>query len=189
MRQQRHGCAPDGAQTGRRFRQGVMARMRGPTSGCLGGRLAGTIALAAALALPGLAACDRARIEPAQAADARTPVRLSAKEREHLRAGMRVYLESTQGIVEALAEHKMPLVAEHARKAGMSAVSNVPIWVAATLPPEFVLLGVDTHRKFDALSLAAGQARSKNEIMQHLRDILANCTACHGTYRIASDRQ
>ena len=101
--------------------------------------------------------------------------------------GMRVYLESTRGIIEALADRKMSVVAENARKAGTGALHDVPLSVAAKLPPEFVLLSMDTHQKFDALSRyadAAGRTGGKTEVLQHLRDILANCTACHATYRI-----
>jgi hypothetical protein len=103
---------------------------------------------------------------------------------------MRVYLESIQGIVEGLTDRKMLVVAESARKAGMGAVHDVPLSVAAKLPPEFVLLGMDTHQKFDALSRladASGRTGSRAEILQHFRSILANCTACHATYRIGSE--
>lgn len=159
--------------------------MRSATPRCLRGHFTAAAVLAACLVLPILTACDRAHIRPASAADARTPVRLSTKEREQLRLGMRVYLESAQGIVEALAENKMPMVAENARKAGMDAVRNVPLWVAVKLPPEFVLLGMDTHQKFDALSLTAAQIGGKKEVLQQLRDILANCTACHAMYHLS----
>jgi hypothetical protein len=100
---------------------------------------------------------------------------------------MRVYLESTRGIIEALADRKMSVVAENARKAGTGALHDVRLSVAAKLPPEFVLLSMDTHQKFDALSRyadAAGRIGGKTEVLQHLSDILANCTACHATYRI-----
>ncbi len=159
--------------------------MRGPTARSLRDHLAATAMLGACLVLPVLTACYRPQVGTASVADVRAPVRLSAKEREHLSVGMRVYLECTQGIVEALAEHKMSVVAEIARKAGMGAVHDVPLSVVAKLPPEFVLLAVDTHQKFDALSLAA--AGNKREVLQHLRDILANCTACHALYRISPE--
>lgn len=140
------------------------------------------VLLAVCLALSGLAACDKAQIG-ARPADTRTSLHMTAKELEHLRHGMRVYLDSTQGIVEALAENKMSRIAESAHKAGMGALRELPLWSAVSLPPEFVVLGLDTHRRFDAL--AAARMGSKGEVLQHLRDILANCTACHATYRVA----
>ncbi len=100
---------------------------------------------------------------------------------------MRTYLESTQGIIEALAENKLSAVAENARKAGMGAVQDVPLWAALKLPPGFLMLGMDTHQKFDALSHVASGPGSRKEILQQLRDILANCTACHGTYRVSPE--
>ena len=102
---------------------------------------------------------------------------------------MRTYLESIGGIVDALADNKMSAVADHARKAGTSSIRDVPLWSAVTLPPEFVLLGADTHQKFDALSQAAARKASKREVQQHLQGILANCTACHNTFRIAPDQR
>lgn len=100
---------------------------------------------------------------------------------------MRTYLESVQAIVDALPENKMALVAASAKKSGMDAVHDVPISVATKLPPEFVLLSMDTHQKFDALSRVASETGRKGMVLNHLRDILANCTACHATYRISPE--
>ncbi len=123
------------------------------------------------------------------AAEIRTAVVLSDKDREHLRQGMRLYLESTQGIVEALGDNKLAEVQSHARKAGMSATQNVPLWVAVTLTPEFVLLGIDTHQKFDDLAAAAGQRASSREILKRLDEILLNCTACHASFRLSPQQR
>ncbi|RTL66687.1 MAG: hypothetical protein EKK41_18135 [Hyphomicrobiales bacterium] len=132
-----------------------------------------------------LAACEAAPMVSRPAADMRTSVELPSKEREHFRHGMRIYLESLYGITEALAEHKLPLVAEHAQKAGTAAVREVPISIAATLPPGFLLLGMDTHQKFDALAASAAARASTKEMQLQIRDILGNCATCHANYRIA----
>ncbi|MGE0854162.1 MAG: hypothetical protein AB7O44_31890 [Hyphomicrobiaceae bacterium] len=142
------------------------------------------VLLGVSAALPLFTACESVRVQSAPA-DSRTLVFLPAKEREHLRRGMRVYLDSLHGVAEALAEHKMHLVEEHARKAGSAAIREVPIAVVAALPPGFVLLGMDTHQRFDTLAAAAAAHTSKAEVLQQLRDILANCTACHASYRMA----
>lgn len=143
------------------------------------------VVFGACVVFPVLTACEGSRVGSASLSDVRTPVHLSAKEREHLRSGMRTYLESTQGIIEALTENKLSAVAENARKAGMGSLRDVPLWAAVRMPPGFVLLGMDTHQKFDDLSGVASRMGNRKEVLQQLRDILANCTACHATYRIS----
>jgi hypothetical protein len=119
--------------------------------------------------------------------EARAAVRLAAADREHLRRGMRGYLASVQGIVDALSESKLAAVSGNAKKAGMELLSGVPASVAVGLPPEFLMLSMDTHQKFDALSRLAAEGRSRTEVLTQMRDILANCTACHGKYRLAPE--
>lgn len=139
--------------------------------------------------LPLLAACGGAKIEAAPRADPRTPIQLSADEDEHLRSGMRAYLESIQGIVGALPQNKMADVASNAKRAGMGMVNDVPVSAVMKLPPGFVILSIDTHQKFDALARLAEEPGSKSAILAQLREILANCTACHSTYRTSLDRR
>lgn len=158
--------------------------MRGPSD-----RLRIALAAAGCVAVTILSACDKQPVDSSLAGVTRTEVALSDRESEHLRQGMRVYLESTQGIIEALGDNKLAAVQSHARKAGVSATGDVPLWVALSLPPEFVLLGMDTHQKFDALAAAAAQGASKREILQHLRDVLLNCTACHAIFRLSAQRR
>lgn len=142
-----------------------------------------------AACLPLLMGCGGAKIEAAPRADPRTPIQLSADEAEHLRSGMRVYLESIQGVVEALHRNKMAVVASNAKRAGMGMVNDIPVSVVIKLPPEFVILSIDTHQKFDALSRVAAASGTKSAVLAHLQEILANCTACHSTYRTSPDRR
>jgi hypothetical protein len=161
--------------------------MCGAATKSLRSALTVVVLLAACVVSQLLTACGGSRVGAASSPDARTPVHLSAKEREHLRSGMRIYLESMHGIIEALAESKMSAVAQNARKAGIEALRDVPLWSAIKLPPEFVLLGMDTHQKFDDLSRAASRMGNRKEVLQQLRDILANCTGCHATYRLSPE--
>jgi cytochrome c556 len=140
----------------------------------------------AGLALTAMSACDRPHVESAAIVDTRTTISLSVASAEHLRRGMRAYLESTQAIVEALAESNHKSIAEHARKSGTGATQDIPLWTAVSLPPEFVLLGLDTHQKFDALAAAARQNASRKEILEQLGNILLNCMACHSGYRLSA---
>ena len=147
------------------------------------------VAAMVAACLPLLAACSGARIEAAPRVDRRTPIQLSVAEDEHLRSGMRAYLESIEGIVEALPRNKMAAVASHSKRAGMGMVEDVPVSAVMKLPPEFVMLSMDTHQKFEALSRVAEESGTKSAVLTQLGEILANCTACHSTYRISPERR
>ncbi|MFA6139455.1 MAG: hypothetical protein WC684_01915 [Hyphomicrobium sp.] len=152
-------------------------------------RFSGMRSALLAVCLPLLAACGGASIEAPRRADARTPIQLSADEDEHLRAGMRDYLESIKGIIAALPRNQMAIVASNAKRAGMSMVNDVPISAVMNMPPDFVILSIDTHQKFDALSRLAEEPGSKSRVLAQLSEILANCTVCHSTYRSSTERR
>lgn len=142
--------------------------------------------LAAALATAlGLTACTTVPPKLPVGEDARIAIQLAPDEAEHLRLGMRRYLESIQGIVEALPRGKMSMVASSARQSGMVMVQDLPISVVTKLPPEFILMSLDTHQKFEALSRSASTDGTRGGALKELRDILANCTACHTMYRLS----
>ena len=137
-----------------------------------------------AMCLTLLTACSGGQL--GSRAAGREPIQLSPNEREHLRLGMRVYLESIEGITKALAENKLPLAAKSAKKSGMGMMEEEEIEIAMKLPPEFVALSLDTHQKFDALGLEAARGGTKIGALKQLDEILANCTACHATFRLSS---
>ncbi len=141
-----------------------------------------------AACLPLWAGCSGTQIE-APRVDLRTPIRLSTDEDEHLRSGMRDYLESIQGIVGALPQNKMAVVASNAKRAGMGMLNDVPVSAVMKLPPEFIILSIDTHQKFDALSRLAEESGNKSAVLAQLSEILVNCTACHSTYRSSIERR
>jgi hypothetical protein len=118
-------------------------------------------------------------------AEARSSIELSAKDRERLRKGMRVYLECVQGISDALGDNKMGGVSRSARRCGMDMVDDVSFKDVLTLPPEFLALSLDTHQKFDALAQEAVGRATNSSVLQQLGAILANCTACHAAYRLS----
>lgn len=132
-----------------------------------------------------LAACSTLPASTAPAVDRRSPIRLSAQEREHLRNGMRQYLESVQGVVDALSSRRLDRLSEEAGKSGMASVRGVSLATAASLPLEFTMLSLDTHEKFDALARLAARNASKKELLDQTGAILANCAACHAMYRLA----
>jgi hypothetical protein len=131
-----------------------------------------------------LTACGAPKIEAGSHPDRRTPIPLTSQEAEDLRAGMRIYLASIQGIVDALPRNRMDAVATSAKGAGMGMIGDIPASVALKLPPRFIVLSIDTHQKFDALSRLAESSGTKAAILTSLQEILANCTACHSSYRV-----
>lgn len=100
-------------------------------------------------------------------------------------AGMRVFLESIEGITRGLAENKMPLVARSAKRSGWGMMDASAAATALKLPPEFVAISIDTHQKFDDLAAEASSGTTKAHVLRRLSDLLANCTSCHGSYRLS----
>lgn len=117
------------------------------------------------------------------AGDVREKVELTVSEREHLKAGMRAYLDNIQGVVDGLSKHDFKAASRAATKSGMAAVKSVPVALALRLPPQFTLMSIDTHEKFDALAREAGEKRTNLAANKALNDVLANCTACHAMFK------
>ncbi len=130
-------------------------------------------------------ACSAAYDRALPRAEKRAPIELSAKERERLRAGMRVYLECIEGITDGLAESKMSAVARSAERCGTDMIVGVSVPDVLALTPEFLALSLDTHQKFDALAKEAGEHLTRSSALKELGAILHNCTACHAAYRFA----
>ncbi len=161
--------------------QGVQ-RNRGWMTG-FGRGLAAAVPLAFCLVL--LTACGGSQGLTLPRPDARTPIRLAAKDSEQLRHGMRIYLESVEGILEGAHRNRMAEVARSAKRSGMGMLEDVSFADALKLPSEFIIMSIDTHQKFDALSREAADGGTKSSTLEQLSAILANCTACHATYRLA----
>jgi len=145
--------------------------------------LAATTMLASCLVL--LAACSATRGMTVPGPDRRTTIDLSAKESAHLRRGMRIFLESVQGIADGVRRNRMAQVARSAERSGMGMIEDISFSDAASLPPEFIIMSIDTHQKFDALSRSAAENGTRASTLEQLSAILANCTACHTMYRLA----
>ena len=115
----------------------------------------------------------------------REPLHLTAPEREHMRAGMRAFLESVEGITQGVAENNRQAVARSAKRSGWSMMDATAAATALKLPPEFVAVSIDTHQKFDDLAAEASSGAPKAKLLQGLGQILNNCTSCHAAYRLA----
>ena len=135
--------------------------------------------------LPSLAFPQESVTDKQSGPSGRTPVQLTTTEREFVLSEMRLFLESTQKIVDGIASGSMELVAESARKSGHAAQADMPKLLAGKLPDSFKQLGSDTHRKFDELALDAEQLGDGEHSLSQLGHLLKNCVSCHSVFRIA----
>lgn len=134
--------------------------------------------------LSGCGAAHRGLTVPGQR-DERATISLGRREAEDLRRGMRIYLESVQGIIEGANGYDMRQIASSAERSGMGMIEDLSIMAVVELPPEFVGMAIDTHQKFDELARSARQGVGKTQVMDELGAILATCTACHASYRLS----
>jgi len=119
-----------------------------------------------------------------QADDGRTAVLLEPAERQAVLGEMRVLLETTQVIVEALADDDLVAVDKAARSVGGAAISTMDFTLKAKLPLDFKKLGFATHYAFDDIADMAKAAKPAKEIQKKLAATMNNCIACHATYQL-----
>lgn len=131
---------------------------------------------------------NAARAAAGPGRDTREALVLTPRESERMLAGMRIYLESVQGIISSLATNQTKEVANHAERSGKKLLENVEPGIAFAVPIGFTSMSLDTHAKFDELAQKARKGTSKLEIISDLSAILANCTTCHAAYKISVKR-
>jgi len=119
----------------------------------------------------------------------RAPIRLTAEEKAHIHAEMRLFLSSTQKIVTAAAANDMKALAEAARGAGMAAAHEVPAKLREKLPMQFKKLGHATHQGLDDLARDAESLGDANHALKQLGQVMDNCTSCHALYRIETSKR
>jgi cytochrome c556 len=118
--------------------------------------------------------------------DNRREIVLAREDRDFVLTEMRAFLESVRDIASAVAEGKPAAAAAAAKRSGMGATHDVPASLRAKLPAEWKTLGMDTHRKFDALALEAASIGDATQITRQLASVLDNCTACHAAFRLTA---
>lgn len=116
--------------------------------------------------------------------DQRQIIELTEDERNFVLTEMRNFLDSVQGIIDAVAEGRPKDAAEAARHSGMHVMRNAPQTLMGKMPMEFRKLGMDTHQRFAAIAEEAAAMGDEKSILRQLSAMLANCSACHQGYRI-----
>jgi hypothetical protein len=119
-----------------------------------------------------------------KADDGRTAVLLEQAERQAVLGEMRVLLETTQAIVEALANNDLAAVVTAARDVGSAAIKTMDFTLRAKLPLAFKKLGFGTHYAFDEIADMAKDGKPVNEIQKKLAATMNNCIACHASYQL-----
>ncbi|MDQ6956138.1 MAG: hypothetical protein Q9M21_02970 [Mariprofundaceae bacterium] len=122
----------------------------------------------------------------AQGDDGRTAVLLEPAERQAVLGEMRVLLETTQEIVEALANDDLTSVESSARSVGSAAITTMDFTLRAKLPLAFKKLGFGTHYAFDDIADMAKAGKPSKDIQLKLADTMNNCIACHASYQLPS---
>jgi len=121
--------------------------------------------------------------------DGRTAVMLSKDERNALLLEMRVWLESSQGILAAASRKDFDEVIKSAKASGMGAEAETPGSLFRKLPVEMKALGFDTRKKFDDIAADAEKFKDSDQIVTKLSVAMGNCIACHATYRFVEASQ
>ncbi len=115
--------------------------------------------------------------------DGRTAIMLEAGERDFVLGEMRVFLETVQGVVAAIAENDMAKVAELSTAVGMGSTGGETAALIGKLPLEFKTLGLATHALFDDLAQEATDMGDPTVITASLGVLMENCASCHAGYR------
>ncbi|MFA5825557.1 MAG: hypothetical protein WC825_06240 [Gallionellaceae bacterium] len=115
--------------------------------------------------------------------DGRQAVMLSKDERNALLLEMRVWLQSSQGILAAASVKDFDAVIKSAKASGMGAEAGTPGSLFRKLPVEMKALGFDTRKKFDDIAADAEKLKDSNLVVTELSVAMNNCIACHATYR------
>jgi hypothetical protein len=124
----------------------------------------------------------------AQPADQRQRIVVPAAARDRVLAEMRAMLESVNGVLRALGTGDLAAAEKAARASGLATAADVEPEVKRALPPQFLSLGMQTHRGFDRLAdeLRAGAARER--AVASLAEVTSLCVACHAAYRLDEAR-
>ena len=119
--------------------------------------------------------------------DGRQAVMLSKDERNALLLEMRVWLQSSQGILAAASEKNFDAVIKSAKASGMEAEADTPGSLFRKLPVEMKALGFDTRSKFDNIAVEAEKSKDSSLVVKKLSMAMNNCIACHEMYRFVEE--
>ncbi len=115
--------------------------------------------------------------------DGRTPIVLTAQERNFVLGEMREFLQSVKIITMGVVNKDMKSIQAAGRKMGMAAAGGVSPALRNKLPDSFKKLAGATHKAFDVIAMEAEDIGDEQAILKKLGNMLNNCTTCHASYR------
>lgn len=123
------------------------------------------------------------------AMDDRTPIHVDAAVRSAVLTEMRMMLVAVQGIVGGAANGDTAAMRASARSVGLAVAAESNENVAASLGPDFVLLGMRTHASFDSLAADIAHGKSRAAVLRRLATVMGNCVGCHHQFRLVVEPQ
>ncbi len=135
-----------------------------------------------ALLLP-VAGVSWAGGEAYTATDQRSPITVSAKERNQILYEMREFLHGLFNIHQAMARNDMKAVATEAKPLGQM-VHRLPASVTDKMPEGFMQMGLAMHEAFDHLAKTAETKPEFAPMQYQMAEIMTYCSGCHDTYRL-----
>jgi len=114
--------------------------------------------------------------------DSRTPVQLTAEQRNAVLVEMRTMLASVSGVVGATARSDSAGIRSAALASGTAAAADPAL--EKLLPEAWLQMATRTHAGFD--SLAAAAAKGCDTVVARLAALSTNCVSCHAMYRLAT---
>ncbi|MEF3366634.1 hypothetical protein V3H18_08825 [Methylocystis sp. 9N] len=119
--------------------------------------------------------------------ETRSPVALTATEKAFVLGQMRLFVESVERIVTALALGDAAAAAEAAAARGarrFQAENIMPATLSEKLPEQWRQFGRPMRAGFDALAQGVANGEDRNRSFARLGDVMRNCVGCHAAYRI-----
>jgi hypothetical protein len=123
--------------------------------------------------------------------DARVAVTLTAVEKTFVLGQMRLFVESVERIVTALATEDRAAAAEAAAARGaqrFQAANDMPASLSGKLPEQWRAFGRPMRQGFDAFAQGVADGEDKSRALARLGEIMRNCVGCHASYRIVDAR-
>lgn len=121
-----------------------------------------------------------------QQADKRTPVALTAEQRDAVLNDMRTMLTQMQGIMDGATKMDVARVRAAAQAAATAAMVGRDSAVQAQLPEAFRRRSAETRATFDALAEAVRGFTARDTALAYLSRISAQCVSCHAQYRLVA---
>ncbi len=121
-----------------------------------------------------------------QQGDNRTPIALTADQRDAILNDMRTMLTQIQSILDGASRMDVPRVRAAAQAAGLAAPVGRDSLTQAQLPEGFRKRGAEVRASFDALAGAVRGFTARDTTLAYLSRISAQCVACHAQYRLVT---